>query len=87
MTEIKRDWDVLSKDERQKIVNEIIAFFTDERGEEIGVVAADQILDFFLRTTGGFIYNKALDDTKPFIEKKLGDALFEIDTFLRKQNP
>ena len=87
MAEIKKDWDVLSKDERQKITNEIITFFADERNEKIGVVAANQILDFFLRTTGGFIYNKALDDTKTFFEKKLVDSIFEIDVFLRKMNP
>ncbi len=85
MNEIKRDWDVLSNDQRRKIIDEIITFFSEEREEKIGVVAAEQILDFFLRITGKPIYNKALDDVKPFLEKKLGDTIFDIDTFLRKQ--
>ncbi len=83
---MKRGWDVLSKDERQKITNEIITFFSEEREEKIGVVAAEQMLDFFLQTAGIPIYNKAVDDIKPFLEKKLGDTLFDIDTFLRKQS-
>jgi uncharacterized protein (DUF2164 family) len=85
MPELKRDWDVLTPEEHQKILGEIMTFFLDERGEKIGIVAAGQILDFFLQTIGNPIYNKALDDLKPLLEKKLGDTLFDIDTFLRKQ--
>lgn len=85
MKEIKRYWDVLSDEERRKIIDELITFFSEKRDEKIGVVAAGEMLDFFLRTAGGPIYNKALDDVKPFLEKKLEDTLFDIDTFLRKQ--
>ncbi len=85
MAEIKRGWDVLADDQRRKIIGEIITFFSEQRDEKIGVVAAGEMLDFFLRTTSSSIYNKALDDIRPFLEKKLDDTLFDIDTFLRKQ--
>lgn len=85
MPELKRDWDVLSPEERRKIQAELITFFLEKRGEKIGVIAADEILDFFLETAGSSVYNKALDDLKTLLEKKLGDTLFDIDTFLRKQ--
>lgn len=86
MSEIKRDWDVLADDQRRKVIDEIITFFSEKYNEKIGVVVAGEMLDFFLRTTSSSIYNKALDDVKPFLEKKLGDTLFDIDTFLRKQD-
>lgn len=85
MPEIKRDWDILSDEERKHAIDEIIGYFATERGEEIGVIAAGELLDMFLRTTGGAIYNHALDDLRPLLEKNLATTLLDIDTTLRKQ--
>jgi uncharacterized protein (DUF2164 family) len=84
MSEIKRNWDVLSTEERQTAINEIIGYFATERNEEIGVIAAGDLLDLFLRTTSGAIYNHTLDDAKPLLEKSLTTTLLDIDTTLRK---
>lgn len=70
MTEIKRDWDILSVEERKVAIDEIIGYFATERNEEIGFIAAGELLDMFLRTTGSTIYNHALDDVRPLLEKK-----------------
>lgn len=86
MSEIKRDWDILSDEERKHAIDEIIGYFATERGEEMGVIAAGELLDMFLRTTGGAIYNHALDDLHPLLEKNLATTLLDIDTDLRKQN-
>lgn len=85
MPEIKRDWDILSDEERKHAIDEIIGYFASERGEEMGVIAAGELLDMFLRTTGGAIYNHALDDLRPLLEKNLATTLLDIDTDLRKQ--
>lgn len=84
MSEIKRNWDVLSAEERQTAINEIIGYFATERNEEMGVIAAGDLLDLFLRTTSGAIYNHALDDVRPLLEKSLTTTLLDIDTTLRK---
>ncbi len=86
MTEIKRDWDILSDEERKAAIDEIIGYFATGRNEEIGIIAAGELLDMFLRTTGGIIYNHALDDVSPLLEKNLATTLLDIDTTLRKQN-
>ncbi len=86
MTEIKRDWDVLSDGERKAAIDEIIGYFATERNEEIGIIATGELLDMFLRTTGGTIYNHALDDIRPLLEKNLVNTLLDIDTALRKNN-
>lgn len=85
MTDIKRDWDILSDEERKVALAEIIGYFATERNEEIGVIAAGELLDMFLRTTGSTIYNHALDDVRPLLEKSLATTLIDIDTTLRKQ--
>lgn len=86
MIEIKRDWDILSDEERKAAIDEIIGYFATGRNEEIGIIAAGELLDMFLRTTGGTIYNHALDDIRPLLEKNLSTTILDIDTTLRKQN-
>lgn len=87
MTEIKRDWDILTDEERKAAIDEIIGYFATERNEEIGVITAGDLLDMFLRTTSGNIYNHALDDVHPLLEKNLTTTLLDIDISLRKNKP
>ena len=87
MTDIKRDWDILTDEERKSAIDEVIGYFATERGEEIGIIAASELLDMFLRTTGSTIYNHALDDLRPLLEKNLTQTLADIDITLRKSKP
>ena len=52
----------LTDDEKRKIIDEIRAFYLDVRGEEIGIIQEQQILDLFIETLAQIIYNQALDD-------------------------
>jgi len=84
MTKIKRSWDLLSKEEKKFVIKEIIDFFSNERGEEIGVIAAEDILDMFLQKVGLDLYNKGVEDSKNFIKDYLGEIDLEIDIALKK---
>lgn len=64
MRNIKRKWDVLTKERRDTLTREIITYFKTERDLEIGVIAAEDILDFFLQALVADIYNKAVSDSK-----------------------
>ncbi len=77
MKEIKRKWDLLSKEERQFCIEKIIRFFGEERNEEIGVIAAESALDCFLQNTAETLYNKGVEDAKNVLRKHLED--FEVD--------
>ena len=46
MSERKPKWDMLTDDQKQKLLDEVISFFNDERGETIGVIAAQDLIDF-----------------------------------------
>ncbi len=85
MKKSARAWDFLSEEQRPQAIHEIISFFLTERNEKIGVVAAEQFLDFFLQSVGNKIYNKAVDDIKPFLTKELEDTLLNLDISLRRQ--
>ena len=52
----------LSEEEKNKMKEEIVAFYMDVRGEEIGIIEKEQMMDLFLEQLAPIIYNKALDD-------------------------
>ncbi|MEJ6950839.1 DUF2164 family protein [Natronospora cellulosivora (SeqCode)] len=63
----------LSKEEKKQVMDEIKFYFEEERGEEIGIIASENFLDFFLNNLGKYIYNKALDDAKIWYESRMGN--------------
>ncbi|MFC1599757.1 DUF2164 family protein [Patescibacteria group bacterium] len=79
MVEIKRKWDLLSKGERKRVSEELIKFFKDERDEEIGMIAAEEFLDFFLERTALFIYSKGIEDSKILLQKRFEDISIDLD--------
>ena len=84
MKEIKRKWDILSKGERKASIEKIITFFHQERDEQIGIIAAEELLDFFLQTNSGTIYNKGVEASKDLLKKRFDDFEFDLDLLLNK---
>lgn len=64
----------LSPEQRKKLQEEIIYFFQEERDEELGIIGAETVLDFFLDVLGETIYNKALDDVKLWLTRMAENA-------------
>lgn len=54
----------LSDEQKKAIGSEIEAFYLDVRGEEIGIIERQQILELFTEQLAPIIYNKALDDAQ-----------------------
>jgi len=84
MSQIKRSWDILSETQRKTAIDEIISFFSNERNEQIGVIAAGNMLDMFLEQIGMELYNKGIDDTKDFVKKRLEEVGVDIEVHLKK---
>lgn len=70
----------LTPEAREKYINEIIGFFQTERGEEIGIIAAGNVLDFVLELVGTEIYRKGISDSKNLIKQKLLDLDLELSS-------
>ena len=60
----------LSDEEKKKICEEIAAFYLEERDEEIGIIAQQQILELFMESLAPIIYNRALDDVKVWYSRQ-----------------
>ncbi|MFZ2190139.1 MAG: DUF2164 domain-containing protein [Candidatus Magasanikiibacteriota bacterium] len=84
MTEITHKWDLLPKEKKKNCLEEIITFFREERNEELGVIAAEDILDFFLENIGTDIYNKGVDDAKETVKKRFDDLELDLELLLNK---
>ena len=82
MAKIKRRWERLSDEERKLVKEEMILFFENERDEKIGIIAAEEILNFFLKSVGSKLYNKGIDDAKKALENRYEELQFDLDDLI-----
>jgi uncharacterized protein (DUF2164 family) len=65
----------LSKEMRREAVASIGRYFSENREEEIGNIAASALLDFFLEEIGPSIYNKAIAE----VQERIQMHVLELD--------
>lgn len=75
-------FDFESDENKMRYLNEIIGFFQSERNEQIGVIAAESILDFFVQTIGEEIYKKAIKDCQKLLKERFEDLDTELEILL-----
>ena len=61
----------LSDQQKKQLASEIKAFYLDVRGEEIGMIQEQQLLDLFCEHLAPIVYNKALDDSLGWLKEQL----------------
>ena len=79
---MNRKWNRLTDEQRKAAKEDLIYFFECERDEQIGVIAADRLLDFFLEHVGKNLYNKGIEDAKKALEKRLDEVKYDFDELL-----
>jgi len=84
MAIVERKGTLISEEKRKSIIKEIITFFKDERDEEIGIIAAEEILNFFLQNLGPEIYNKGIEDARQFLKTSFEDLELDMEVSLKK---
>ncbi|GGA42689.1 DUF2164 domain-containing protein [Paenibacillus physcomitrellae] len=61
----------LPKEQRDQMIRLIQQFFEEERGETLGDLAADGVLDFFMTRIGPYVYNQALADCRTLVGQRM----------------
>jgi len=61
----------LPREDKNEIINDVKAYFEEERSETIGDLAAEQLIDFMITQLGPYMYNKALMDARALINEKM----------------
>ncbi|KKB73187.1 DUF2164 domain-containing protein [Bacillus glycinifermentans] len=72
----------LTQEEKQAVMSEIKRFYYEERGEEIGDIAAIQTFEFIKEKLGPYFYNQALKDSRRVVEEKaaaMEEELFALE--------
>ncbi|MBU8582859.1 DUF2164 domain-containing protein [Bacillus paralicheniformis] len=72
----------LTQEEKQAIIEEIKRFYVEERGEEVGDIAAIQMFEFVKEKLGPYFYNQALKDSRRVVEEKaaaIEEELFALE--------
>ena len=70
----------LNDEQKKQIASEIRAFYLDVRGEEIGIIEEQQILELFCEHMAPIIYNKAMDDSLHWLKEQIGNL--EADYYM-----
>jgi len=66
---------VLTKEKRGAMISAIKNYFSKEREEEIGDLAAGLILDFIIEKLAPEFYNQGIYDSYKFMENSMEDLL------------
>jgi len=64
MNKQRRGFDTLTEDQRKEAVRQIQTFFSRSHDMNLGLIAAEDVLDFQLQLLGGALYNKGVTDAK-----------------------
>ncbi|MBU1017834.1 DUF2164 domain-containing protein [Patescibacteria group bacterium] len=79
MKDVKRKWDLITKEKRVSSIKEIILYFKTKRDENIGVIAGEDLLDFFLQLISEDIYNKGVRDSQALLKRRLEDLDIDLE--------
>jgi len=63
----------LSKEDREKLISEIQAYFWEERDEELGNLAAGFMLDFIIANIAPTFYNQGIRDSIKYMNERVED--------------
>ncbi|WP_339160239.1 DUF2164 domain-containing protein [Paenibacillus sp. FSL W8-0186] len=75
----------LPREQREQMISLIQEYFDVERGEQIGDLGADGMLDFFLKQIGPYVYNQALSDSRQLVNERM--ASLEEDIYALELRP
>lgn len=73
----------LGRDERQRLVADLQAWFQDERGERIGELAAELLLDFVQAGAGKLWYNRGVQDAQAVLRDRMERLVDDVDLLRR----
>ena len=74
-----RKFDKVSKEAEKKTVDEIITRIDEIDGAEVGMIAAQDIIDIVIENLGPEIYNMGLRDAKKLLVERISDIETDID--------
>lgn len=72
----------INKEKKDEMKERIIEYFFKERDEDLGDLATQLLLSFFIDQLGPYIYNQGVEDAHLYMKDKLDD-LFALQIVKR----
>ena len=63
----------LTDERRERMLRSIKKYFAEALDQELGDLAAERLLEFFVKELGAPVYNQAIQDARKFLLEKLDD--------------
>lgn len=67
-----------SKDQKERMVDKVKSYFSDELQQDIGGFEAEFLIDFLARELGPYFYNRGLFDAQQVFNEKNEEAGYVI---------
>lgn len=83
MNKKKIDPLALEREDRQRLVSDLQAWFLDERGERIGDLAADLLVEFVQEKAARHWYNRGVQDAQALARDRLERLADDLDLLKR----
>jgi len=75
-----------SRDQKDRMVSKIKAYFSDELEQDIGGFEAEFLIDFFAKELGPVFYNRGLFDAQQIFNEKQEEAGYVIQELEQPEN-
>lgn len=72
----------LSVANKRVLKEKIVKYFSEERGEDLGELASELVLDFFIEELAPYIYNQGVEDSYVYMKDGIED-LFALQIIRR----
>ncbi|WP_353093298.1 DUF2164 domain-containing protein [Tissierella praeacuta] len=72
----------ISKENKEEMRNHIVNYFSQERDEDLGELASQLLLDFFIEELAPYVYNQGIEDAYVYMKDK-ADDLFTLQVIKR----
>ena len=76
---MKRKWDLMSSEKQRKCIDEVITRIEEIENSNVGVIAAQDIIDIVAQNLAPDVYNKAIKDVTKSLRDHFADIEAEID--------
>lgn len=77
----------LTKEQQDDAIRTIQSYFEEERGEELGDLAAWGVLDLFMTQLAPYIYNQAISDARTTTNQRMASLEEDLFALERKLPP
>lgn len=82
---LNRKWDIEDTELNKKCVEEVITRVQElENSDEVGIIAAQDIIDIVTENLAPVFYNQGVEDARKTVQDKIQDIEVDLDVLKQK---